>query len=213
MMLQGCQHDYSCGCDPNSPSLCSPRQLMPPIVARWSPLSSHSSIAIDGDSGHQKHHCSCNTDLSIYQSSPGPVGEPHVHGAGLRSSQGAHLSPASITPFDQTSGRRTGSHLLRLSLNSDRFLSHGTPWTTASRSRDIPGPRSRLLLRVSQTRTSVQNRAGVTVHIADRGGCCDNRWPGTSEYKIIFSRCNQLTCTRVRARTLACVATIERGSL
>jgi len=118
MILQGFQYDYSCIRDPNSPTSYSPRQSisMPPIVARQSPLSSHSSMAIHGESGHQKHYCSCNTDLSMRQSSPEPAGEPDIYGAGVRSSQRTHLPPASITPLDQTSGRCTASHLHRSSL-------------------------------------------------------------------------------------------------
>jgi len=95
--------------------------------ARRSPLSSQSSIAIQGDSGHQKHYCSCNTGLSMCQSLPEPVGKPDTHDAGLESSQKHHPPPASITPLDRASGRCTSSHLLRLSLNPDRLFSYGTP--------------------------------------------------------------------------------------
>ena len=101
--------------------------LAPRKGARHSPLSSHSSIVIHGDSGHQKHYCSCNTGLSMRQSSPEPVGEPDIHGAGVRSSQKNHPPPTSITPLDQILGICTSSRLLRLSLNPDRLLSHGTP--------------------------------------------------------------------------------------
>jgi len=95
--------------------------------ARRSPLSSQSSIAIQGDSDHQKHYCGCNTGLSMCQSSPESVGKPDIHGAGLGSSQENHPPPVSIMPLDQTSGRCTSSHLLRLSLNPDHLLSHRTP--------------------------------------------------------------------------------------